>query len=68
MLIALIGVILHLRQCTVANVTLSGVLVDRGAIGIIDDCDIRKCGQNGVFFYVSNRFCFGLLFVSLTDA
>jgi hypothetical protein len=50
------GIVFHLNDCVVSDAVLSGVLIDRGATGIIEGCLVQKNGQNGVFLYVS---CWG---------
>jgi hypothetical protein len=36
------GIIFHLSHCIVAGSLSSGVMVERGAVGLIDFCDIMK--------------------------
>lgn len=45
------GVLFELESSDVSGALLSGVLIDRGAIGCVRNCHVSKNSQNGIFLY-----------------
>lgn len=51
-----IGARLILRQCSVLQSSLSGILVDRGAELLVEDCDVQNGVQNAICLRFLNEF------------